>query len=112
MHSWSIIDARMNHGQTWTHKNHHNLDLGEATIFPLIIFFVPGHGAYTQMLFCPEIGTLVTLDAHNIFCRPLIEINSKKKLWPSSRPFQRYVTFHLHASKSGQFPTFSGQEFN
>jgi len=37
--------ARMSHGQTQTHKTPHNLDLGEATTFPLTILFVHGHGA-------------------------------------------------------------------
>jgi hypothetical protein len=32
--------------------------LGEATTFPLIVIFVPNHGAYTQMSFCPETPNL------------------------------------------------------
>jgi len=39
---------------TRTHKIHHNLDLEEVTTFPLIIFFVLGHGGYTQMSFSPR----------------------------------------------------------
>ncbi len=31
---------------------------GEVTIFPLITYFVHGHGANTQMSFCPEIPKL------------------------------------------------------
>ncbi len=54
MHSSNILGARINHGQTRTYKIHHGLDLGEATTFPLIIFYVLGHGANTQMSFCPE----------------------------------------------------------
>jgi hypothetical protein len=46
---------------------HQGSDLEKAIIFLLIIFFVHGHGACTQMSFCPEIGILVTLEAHNIF---------------------------------------------
>ncbi len=49
----------MNHEQTRTHKTHHNLNLKEATSFPLIVFFVLGHGANTQMSFClgtPKLG--------------------------------------------------------
>jgi len=34
------------------HKIHHGPDLGEATTFPLIVFFVPGHKIDTQMSFC------------------------------------------------------------
>jgi hypothetical protein len=52
--SWNTFDAHMNHGQTPTHKIHHSLDLGEAITFPLIIFFVHGHKASTQMSFCPK----------------------------------------------------------
>jgi hypothetical protein len=74
--------------QTRTHKTHHGPDLGEATTFPLIIFFVLGHEANTQMSFCPktpklgvfEIGTSMILKAHNFVCRPLIEVKSKAKL--------------------------------
>jgi hypothetical protein len=61
MHNWSTFDARTNHKQTWTHKTHHGLDLGEATTFPLIVFYVLGHGACTQMSFCletPNLGSL------------------------------------------------------
>jgi len=76
--------------QTWTHKIHHGLNLGEATTFPLIVYFVPGHKTNTQMSFCPGIlkwdleisiiGFLATLGAHNFACRPLIEMRSKAKL--------------------------------
>jgi hypothetical protein len=48
-HFWT----RTNHGHTQTHKIHRNLDLGEAITFPIIIFFVHGHRACTQMSFCP-----------------------------------------------------------
>jgi hypothetical protein len=43
------------------HKIHHGPDLGEATTFPLIVFSMPGHIAYTQMSFClgtPKLGVL------------------------------------------------------
>jgi hypothetical protein len=53
VYSWSISDAQKNHKQTWIHKTHHGPNLGEATTFPLIVFFVLGHGPYTQMSFCP-----------------------------------------------------------
>jgi hypothetical protein len=43
MHSLSIFRAKMSHGQTQTHKIHHSPDLGEATTFPLIVFFVYFH---------------------------------------------------------------------
>ncbi len=38
----------MSHGQTLTHKTHHHLDLGDATTFPLIIYFVLGHRTNTK----------------------------------------------------------------
>jgi hypothetical protein len=56
--SLSTFGARTNHKQTRTHKTHHNLELGEATTFPFIVFFVPNHGANTQMSFCPVIPKL------------------------------------------------------
>jgi hypothetical protein len=54
MHSWNTFNAWTNHGQTQIHKTHHGLNLGEAITFPLIIFFVPSHGANTQKSFCPR----------------------------------------------------------
>ncbi len=50
---------------------------------------------------------LVSLKAHNFLCSPPIEARSKAKLQPSLKCFQLYVAHHLHASKSGQFLTFS-----
>ncbi len=52
MHSLNTFGARTNHEQTWTHKTHHDLDLGEATTFPLIVYFVLLHEAHIQMAFC------------------------------------------------------------
>jgi hypothetical protein len=53
MHNWNIFGARTNHEQTRIHKTHHGLDLGEATTFPFIVYFVPLHEAHIQMAFCP-----------------------------------------------------------
>jgi hypothetical protein len=53
MRSCNIFNALTSHGHTWIHKTHRGLDLGEATTFPLIVFFMPGHGGCTQMSFCP-----------------------------------------------------------
>jgi hypothetical protein len=58
VHSWNTFGAGTSHGQTWTHKTHHGLDLGEDITFPLIVYFVLGHGTSTQMSFCPETSTL------------------------------------------------------
>jgi hypothetical protein len=58
MHSLSTFGARTNHEQTQIHKTHHGPDLGEATTFPLIIFFMLDHRASTQMSFCLEIPKL------------------------------------------------------
>jgi len=41
----------MSHGQIQTHKIHHGLDLGEATNFPFIVYFVRLHEAHIQMAF-------------------------------------------------------------
>jgi len=41
--------------QTQIHKTHHGPDLGEATTFPLILYFVVGHETSTQMSFGPGI---------------------------------------------------------
>jgi hypothetical protein len=61
-------------------------DLGEATTFPLIVYFVALHGGHIQMVFCPRTpkipptGTLATLGAHNFMCKPSIAMRSKVKL--------------------------------
>jgi hypothetical protein len=55
VHNLSTFGVRMNHGQTRTYKIHHGLDLGEATTFPLIVYFVPLHEAHIQMAFYPKI---------------------------------------------------------
>jgi len=82
MRSWNTFGARTNHGQIQIHKTHHGSDLGEATTFPLIIYFVPGHGTSTQMSFCqiPKVGTPTTLETHNFVHKFLIEVRSKTKL--------------------------------
>jgi hypothetical protein len=46
MHNLSIFGAKTSQGQTWTNKTHHALDLGEATTFPIIVYFVPVHEAH------------------------------------------------------------------
>jgi hypothetical protein len=44
----------MRHGQTRTHKTQHGPDLGEATTFPLIVYFVSLLKAHIQMAFGPR----------------------------------------------------------
>jgi hypothetical protein len=46
------------HGHTHIHKIHeihHDMDLGEITIFPLIVFIVISHEGCTQMLFFSKV---------------------------------------------------------
>ncbi len=57
-------------------------------------------------------GTPTTLEPHNFASRPRIEVWYEAKLQLSSRVFQQYVARCLQLSKSGRFPTFSGQESN
>jgi hypothetical protein len=83
VHSWSTFGARTNHGQTRTQMTHHDPNLGETIIFPLIVYYVPLYEAHIQMAFCPgtpKVGTLTTLKPHNFKCRPSIEMKSKAKL--------------------------------
>jgi hypothetical protein len=54
----------MSHGQT-QHKIHHSPDLEEVTTFPFTLFFVFGHGANTQMSFCPRTFKLEFQDSQN-----------------------------------------------
>jgi hypothetical protein len=75
MHCWNIFGVKTNHEQTRTHKTHHGPGLREATTFPLIIYFVTGHGTNFQMAFCleipkwdpeiPKIGILTIMRGHN-----------------------------------------------
>jgi hypothetical protein len=90
VHSWSTFGAKTNHVQIRTHKIHHGLDLGEATTFPLIVYFVFGHETSTQMTFVPgllggnleifKVRILAILGDHNFVWRPPIEMRSKAKL--------------------------------
>jgi hypothetical protein len=52
MHNLNTFDAQTSYEQTQIHKAHHGPNLGEVTTCPLIVFFVPDHGASTQMSFC------------------------------------------------------------
>jgi hypothetical protein len=65
VHNLNIFGARKNHEQTWTHKTHHNTDLGEATTFPLIIYSMAGHGTNIQMAFGPGIPTSQSWDSRD-----------------------------------------------
>jgi hypothetical protein len=51
VHGWSNFGTRIHHKHTHTHNTHHGQDFGKDTTFLLIIFYVLGHGAYTQMSF-------------------------------------------------------------
>jgi hypothetical protein len=68
-------------------------------------YFVPGLPNGSTKI--RKVESLATLGSHNFVCRPLIELRSKAKLYPLSRFFQQYVARHLHARKSGRFPTFN-----
>jgi len=90
VHNWSNFGARTSHEQIRTHKTHHGPNLGEANTFPLIVYFVPGHGTNTQMSFCPgtpkwESWNPLNSDSHNfgvhnVACKHQIEMRFKKKL--------------------------------
>ncbi len=69
VHGWSTFGARTSHGQIETHKIHHSPDLGEATTFPFILYFVTSHGTNTQMSFCLGTPKWVSRNSHNCnFC--------------------------------------------
>jgi len=123
VHSWNIFDARISHRQTQTHKTHHGLDLGEATTFPFIILSMLGHGACTQMSFCPgtpKLGILKFLElGFSRLWRPITSCAYLQLKWGLKQScilhwelFKRYVARHLHASKYGWFLIFNGQESN
>jgi hypothetical protein len=58
VHSWSTFGAWTSHKQTWIHKTHHNVNLGEANTFCHIVFSMLSHKACIQMSFCPKIPKL------------------------------------------------------
>ncbi len=73
-------------------------------------FFVPGLPRRSPEIV--SVQTLRTLRGHNFLLRPQIGMRSDTNQQLSSRAFQGCVTFHLHTSGSGRFPTFSGRESN
>jgi hypothetical protein len=93
--------------QTWTHKTHHDLDLGEATTFPLIIYFVPGHGTSTQMSFCLETPKWKSWNSHNWdscdFGGPITLCEDLRLRWDlkqSCSPCQDYSNNISHATST------------
>jgi len=65
MHSWNTFGAKTSHEQIRTHKIHHNLDLGEASTFPLIVYSMFGHETNTQMSFCLKTPKWESRNSHN-----------------------------------------------
>ncbi len=122
VHSWSTFGARTSHKQLGFTRLTMAQTWGKPPPSPLQCTLCLFTGATSKWLFVlrlpsgsPEIlkfGTPMTLGAHNVLCRPSIEMRSEAKLQPLSRTFQWYVACHLHASKYGPFPIFSDQESN
>ncbi len=75
---------------TRTHKTHHSLGLGEATAFPLIVYFVPLHDTHIKMAFFFGIPKWESRNcqnwdshdfgAHNFVCKPPIKMRFNAKL--------------------------------
>ncbi len=65
VHSWNTFGVRTNLVQPQTHKTHHGPDLGEATTFPLILYFVALYEGLIQMIFCPEILKWESQNSHS-----------------------------------------------
>jgi hypothetical protein len=55
VHNLNTFSVKTSHRQTRIHKTHHGPDLGEATTFFFIVYFVPLHEAFTKMAFRPRI---------------------------------------------------------
>jgi hypothetical protein len=105
VHSWSTFGVRTNHRQIWTHKTHHGLDLGEATTFPLIVYFVPGHETSTQMSFCPGTSKWKSWNSNNWDSRNfggpitfLIDLWLRWGLQQSCSPCRELSNGMLHAT--------------
>jgi hypothetical protein len=98
VHNWSTFGVRTSHMQLRTHKTHHNPDLGEATTFPLIVYYAPLHRGHIQMVFfvprlpngsfeIPLARILATLRAHNLACKPLIAMSLNQSCSPCQKVF-------------------------
>jgi hypothetical protein len=81
----------MSHGQVQTHKTHHVPDLGEATTFSFIVYFVHAHKTSTQNVILSrdsqvglskflKLGLPRLWGPHNFAYRLPIEMISKEKL--------------------------------
>ncbi len=122
VHSLGIFGVMTNHKQIRTHKIHHGSNLGKPPPFPLQYILCLSMWATSKWHFVSRlpngsleisrIGTSTTLEPYNFVCQPLITMQYKAKLQPSSRTFQQYVARHLRARKLGGFLTFSGRESN
>jgi hypothetical protein len=65
VHSWNTFGAKASHGQTRIYKTPHGPDLGEATTFPFIVYYVPNHGTSIQMSFCLGTPKWESQNSHN-----------------------------------------------
>jgi hypothetical protein len=107
MYNWSTFGAWTNRGQTQTHKTHHGLDLREATTFPFIIFYVPGHRASTHNSFClatPNLGVskFPKLGLLRLW-RPITSSTDLRLRWG----FKQSCIHHREFSKDMQHATFT-----
>jgi hypothetical protein len=105
MHSWNIFGAWMSHKHTRTHKTHHSPNVGEATTFPLIVFFMISHRGYIQMSFCLKIRIFVTLEAHNFFSNLWLRWGLKQSCSPRQE-LSNDMWHTTYTQVNEGFPTF------
>jgi hypothetical protein len=105
VHNLNTFGVKTNHGQTHIHKTHHNPDLGESIIFPLIVYFVPGHDTNTQMAFCPgtpkwESRNSQSWDSPQLWgpITLFVDLQLKWGLKQSYSPYQELSNNMLHAT--------------
>ncbi len=116
IHSWNIFGARANTNS----QNSPWPKLGGSHHLPLYnILYAWPWSLHLNVILSQdsqvgslEIRTPMTLQAHNVLCKPPIEVRFEAKLYPSLRAFQQYMVCHLHISKSERFPTFTSHESN
>ncbi len=76
-----LVNARTSHGQTRTHKIHHGpyniLCAWPHGMHPNVILYRDSQVGRPEIL---EIRTPTTLEAHNLLCKPSIEVRFKTKL--------------------------------
>jgi len=118
---WGTFGARMSHMHTHTHETQHDSNLEEATTFFLRVLSMSGHGACTQISFCPMTPKLGILKFPKLgllqLWRPITFCADLRLKWGLKKIVKFVKSFPMiwHttcANKSRRFLTFNGWKSN